>query len=112
MDIEIRRNRDLTFTLDGDVNRKAIEELAGRIPPLTEEQRKMLEEGDRCRRELGEKILADMEANYVRDCLGELITKETHEVDCDVEYAEDKDGLQWVIAKQWYVRPKKSEYEK
>lgn len=105
MDIEIRRNRDLTFTLDGEVNRKAFEELAGRIPPLTEEQRKMLDEFAWIRREIEEKF----DKNEVYDLLGDLIVRETHEIGFDFSDPDD-DGMS--EAKTMWVRPKKSEYEK
>ena len=109
MDIEIRRNRDLSFTITGP-SREDLEKW-GIIPKLTEEQRKMLDEGARIRRELEEKVMNSLEANKVRDLLGDLITRETHEIGFDVE-TEEHDGMNWAVAKNIYVRPKKSEYEK
>ena len=109
MDIEIRRNRDLSFTFTGP-SREDLEK-CGIIPKLTEEQRKMLHEGARIRRELEEKVMNSLEANKVRDLLGDLITRETHEIGFDVE-TEEHDGMNWAVAKNIYVRPKKSEYEK
>lgn len=110
MDIEIRRNRDLTFTL-GPENEKALKELRGLIPPLTEEQRRMLDNGARIRHELEEKIWAHFNKNEVYDLLGDLIMRETHEIGFDVE-TEEHGGMNWAVAKNIYVRPKKSEYEK
>lgn len=110
MDIEIRRNRDLTFTL-GPESEKSLKELCGLIPPLTEEQRRMLAEGARLRRELEEKIWSHFDKNEILDLLGDLITRETHEIGFDIE-TEEHDGMNWAVAKNIYVRPKKSEFEK
>ena len=109
MDIEIRRNRDLVFTLDRP--RSEDLEKCGLIPKLTAEQRRMLDEGARIRRELEEKVMNSLEANRVRDLLGDLITRETHEIGFDIE-TEEHGGMNWAVAKNIYVRPKKSEYEK
>ena len=110
MDIEIRRNRDLTFTLKGCPSMEDLEK-TGVIPKLTEEQRKMLDEGARIRRGLEEKIWKHFDKNEVFDLLGDLITRETHEIGFDMEI-EEHDGMNWAVAKKIYVRPKKSEYEK
>lgn len=109
MDIEIRRNRDLTWTFKGP-SREDLEK-AGIIPKLTEEQRKMLDEGERIRRGLEEKIWEHFDKNEVFDCLGDLITRETHEIGFDIE-TEFHEEMRWAVAKNIYVRPKKSEYEK
>ena len=109
MDIEIRRNRDLTWTFEGP-SREDLEK-AGIIPKLTEEQQRMLDEGARLRRELEEKIWSHFDKNEVFDLLGDKIMRETHEIGFDVE-TEEHDGMNWAVAKNIYVRPKKSEYEK
>ena len=109
MDIEIRRNRDLTFTFKGPSQEDL--EKSGIIPKLTQEQRKMLDEGARIRRGLEEKIWDYFGKNEIFDCLGDLITRETHEIGFDVE-TEEHGGMNWAVAKNIYVRPKKSEYEK
>lgn len=112
MDIEIRRNRDIMFNFDlNDAQRKHINHLVGKLPPLTKEQMKILDASERMRRELTELVMNDLEAKQVRDILGDLITRETHEVGFDVE-SEVRNGMCWVVAKNIYVRPKKSEYEK
>lgn len=112
MDIEIRRNRDVLFTFDlSDAQRKHLNELVGKLPPLTKEQMEMLDDGEHVRRELTEMIMKDIEAKQVRDILGDLITRETHEIGFDIE-TEEHDGMNWAVAKNIYVRPKKSEYEK
>ena len=108
MDIEIRRNRDITWTFEGP-SREDLEKL-GVIPKLTEEQRKMLDEGARIRHGLEEKIWEHFDKNEVFDLLGDLITRETHEIGFDVE-TEEHGGMNWAVAKNIYVRPKKSEYE-
>lgn len=109
MDIEIRRNRDLSFTLTGP-SREDLEK-DGIIPKLTEEQRKMLDEGARIRQGLEEKIWEHFDKNEVFDLLGDMITRETHEIGFDVE-TEEHGGMNWAVAKNIFVRPKKSEYEK
>lgn len=109
MNIEIRRNRDLIFTFKGP-SQKDLEK-SGIIPKLTQEQRRMLDEGARLRRELEEKIWSHFDRNEILDLLGDLITRETHEIGFDIE-TEEHDGMNWAVAKNIYVRPKKSEYEK
>ena len=110
MNIEIRRNRDLVFTISPE-NERALKELQGLIPPLTEEQKKLLDKGAELRRELEEKIWAHFDKNEVFDLLGDKIMRETHEIGFDVE-TEEHGGMNWAVAKNIYVRPKKSEYEK
>ena len=110
MDIEIRRNRDLKFTLDLG-REKALKELCGSIPPLTEEQKRLLDKGAELRRELEEKLWAHFDKNKVYDILGDQIMRETHEIGFDVQ-TEEHGGMNWAVAKNIYVRPKKSEYEK
>ena len=109
MDIEIRRNRDLTFTLRG-TSQDGLE-ICGLIPKFTEEQRRLLDQGARLRRELEEKIWAHFDKNEIFDCLGDLITRKTHEIGFDIE-TEFHEEMYWAVAKNIYVRPKKSEYEK
>jgi len=106
MDIEIRRNRDLTFTIKGPSQ----EDLESIIPKLTQEQRRMLDAGARLRRGLEEKLWDYFGKNEIFDCLGDLITRETHEIGFDV-VTECRDGMNWAVAKNIYIRPKKSEYE-
>ena len=97
---EIRRNLDLKFEFDSDEEyRKAIMDLF--MPKVTES----------LKREICDKIMAHCVATWGRDCDGNLITPETHEVDCDIDFT-IYEGEQWAYPKQWYVRPKKSEYEK
>ncbi len=109
MDIEIRRNMDLTWTFEGP-SREDLEK-AGIIPKLTEEQRRLLDNGAEIMRGLEEKIWSHFDKNEVLDLLGDLITRETHEIGFDVE-TEEHGGMYWAVAKNIYVRPKKSEYEK
>jgi len=109
MDIEIRRNRDLVFSVNGPSREEL--EASGIIPKLTEEQRKMLDEGARIRQNLEDEIWEHFDKNDVFDLLGDLITRETHEIGFDVEIERHGD-MNWAVAKSIYVRPKKSEYEK
>lgn len=109
MDIEIRRNRDLVWSFESP-SREDLEK-AGIIPKLTEEQQRMLDEGARIWHGLEEKIWEYFDKNEIFDCLGDLITRETHEIGFDIE-TEEHDGMNWAVAKSIYVRPKKSEYEK
>ena len=78
---------------------------------MDELTKQMLDESTRIKREICEKIMAYCVETGERDLDGNLITPETHEVDCDVDFTVYK-GEQWAYPKQWYVRPKKSEYEK
>lgn len=109
MDIEIRRNRDITWTFEGPSREDLVK--LGVIPKLTEEQRKMLDEGARIRHGLEEKIWEHFDKNEILDLLGDIITRETHEIGFDVQ-TEEHGGMNWAVAKNIYVRPKKSEYEK
>ena len=106
MDIEIRRNRDLKFDFElSDEQRKALADIF-RVHSLS-----MLDEAARYKREICDKIMLACVKTGQRDLDGNLITPETHEVDCDVDFTSYQ-GEQWAYPKQWYVRPKKSEYEK
>lgn len=109
MDIEIRRNRDLVFSFEGPSQEDL--EKCGLIPKLTKEQRRLLDQGAQLRRELEEKIWAHFDKNETIDCLGDMITRETHEIGFDIE-TEEHGGMNWAVATNIYVRPKKSEYEK
>ena len=107
-----KKDRDVFSPFDlSDAQRKHLNELVGKLPPLTKEQMKMLDDGERVRRKLTEMVMNDIEAKQVRDIFGDLITRETHEVDFDVE-SEIRDEMCRAVAKNIRVRPKKSEYEK
>ena len=96
------------FTFDlSDAQRKHLNELVGKLPPLTKEQMKMLDDCERVRRELTEMVMKDIEAKQVRDIFGDLITRETHEIGFDIK-TEEHGGMNWAVAKNIYVRPKKS----
>ena len=112
MNMEIRRNLDLSFELkNSDENKEAIKKLMEQIPELTEEQRKVLDENERIRHEIEEKIWAYIEEHPENDLDGNPIKRETHEIGFDIEYKE-VDGMMYGFSKNIYVRPKKSEYEK
>lgn len=111
MDIEIRRNRDLSFTMGGDSNREAFEKLLGMISPLTEEQKMLIDEGARVRRELEDMIWAYLVKEEIHDLSGNPVTRVTHEIGFDVKI-EKHCGMDYAMAENVYVRPKKSEYEK
>ena len=111
MDIEIRRNRDLNFRCE--LSKEQRESLLDLFKPKVVDEwvEEMLNENNRLKREICEKIMAYCVKTGQRDLDGNLITPETHEVDCDVDFTSYQ-GEQWAYPKQWYVRPKKSEYEK
>lgn len=106
MRIEIRRNRDISFSVKCE-NPGTLKDL---MPELTDEERKIVEESER-ERLRWESELFDMaeEPGYEwHDLDGNPITRETHEV--GYEYSEPINGI--CYAEVCYIRPKKSEYEK
>ena len=104
MDIEIRRNRDISFEVTCE-NLDALKELF----EMTEEQKREQERYEANRKRF-EAELWDYFRDYkVRDLDGKRITKRTHEIGYDYDEPND-DGF--MKAKTVWVRPKKSEYEK
>lgn len=114
MKVEIRRNQSLNFKLEmTDKEIESMRKLVDSFPKLTPEQQELLNERDRQRHEIEEKIWADIENKKpVYDLLGNPISRETHEICYDMySYTDDK-GNQWMAAKAIYIQPKKSEYDK
>lgn len=105
MDIEIRRNRDIScsFTLE---NPEALKEL---VPDLTDEEKQIQEEYDARRKAFEDEFWRFVKEHPTRDCNGDLIKPETHEIGFDFSDPDD-DGV--CEAKTMWVRPQKSEYEK
>ena len=111
MKVEVRRNRDVSFSMDlSPENKEAIARLMNDFPKLTPEQQELLDEGKRQREEIERQIWAWFKENPSVDLLGNPITPETHEVGFDVEQ-EEYAGCMWAVAKKPYIRPKRSEYE-
>lgn len=112
MDIQIRRNTSIQFNvLQTDKNMESLKKLFEDVPKLTDEEKKVQEEYFRKREELERQIWAYLEQHPHNDLDGDLITEETHEIEFDVE-CEEIDGRAWAVAKQIYVQPKKSIYDK
>ena len=111
MNIEIRRNRTITATFDMEKNKEFVEKMMENLPQITEEQRKIMDNAERNRHELEEKIWAYLEEHPENDLDGNPIKRETHEIGFEYEDKE-VDGLMYGYAKSIYVRPKKSEYDK
>lgn len=111
MNIEIRRNQDITFSFDMEKNEEFVKKMMEDAPRLTEEQKKIMNEAERVRREIEEQIWAYIDEHPGNDLDGNPIKRETHEIGFDIEHKE-VDGLMYGFAKNIYVRPKKSEYEK
>lgn len=114
MKVEIRRNQSLNFKLEmTDKEIESMRKLVDSFPKLTPEQQELLNERDRQRHEIEEKIWADIESKKpVYDLLGNPISRETHEICYDMySYTDDK-GNQRMAAKAIYIQPKKSEYDK
>lgn len=112
MDIQIRRNTSIQFNvLHTDKNMEALKKLLEDVPKLTDEQQRLFDEGERKRTELERQIWAYLSQHPQRDLDGDLITEETHEIGFDTEY-EERDGCTWAVAKQIYIQPKKSIYDK
>lgn len=104
MDIEIRRNRDISFSITGGVP-EALKELF----QMTDEQKRAQEEYDARRKELEDEFWRFVKEHPILDCNDELIKPETHEIGYDFGDPDD-DGV--CEAKTMWVRPKQSEYEK
>jgi len=110
MDIEIRRNKSLSFTLTAPPPDEVMEWVREQMQ-LTEEQRRQDEEFATLRRKFEEDFWAVVEKYPERwiDLDGHQITRKTHEIGFD--YGEpDENGI--CTATILWVRPKKSEYEK
>ncbi len=104
MEIEIRRNRDIQFNLTCQ-NPESLKELF----QLSDEQKRLMEEYDKRRKEKEGAIWDYFQEHPTCDCGGELIKPETHEIGYD--FTEPDDNGISVAVKIW-IRPKKSEYEK
>ncbi|MBQ6958108.1 MAG: hypothetical protein IJP77_06085 [Bacteroidales bacterium] len=110
MDIEIRRNRDVTFSLTAPPP-EAVMEWFQIMAELSDEARRQQEEFDASCRKFEEDFWAMVKKYPERwiDLDGNQITRETHEMGFD--YGEpDEKGI--CTATVMWVRPKKSEYEK
>ncbi len=114
MKVEIRRNQSLNFKLEmTDKEIESMRKLVDSFPKLTPEQQELLNERNRQRHEIEEKIWADIESKKpVYDLLGNPISRETHEICYDMYSYTDDNGNQWMAAKAIYIQPKKSEYDK
>lgn len=104
MDIEIRRNLDIQFNVNCE-NPETLKELF----QLTDDQKRKQERFETWRRHIEDEFWRFVEAHQTRDCNGEIIKPETHEIGFDFGEPDD-DGMTEV--KTMWVRPKKSEYEK
>lgn len=104
MDIEIRRNRDISFEVTCE-NPEALKELF----KMTDEQKRLQEEYEARRKKLEDEFFRFVSEHPTRDCNGDLITPETHEIGFDFGEPDDDGTME---AKTMWVRPKKSEYEK
>lgn len=104
MDIEIRRNRDiqLNFTCE---NLETLKELF----QLTDEQKRQQERFETWNRQVEDEFWRFVKEHPTKDCNGELIKPETHEIGFDFDEPDDN-GMMKV--KTMWVRPRKSEYEK
>lgn len=104
MDIEIRRNRDISFEVTCE-NQEALKELF----QMTDEQKRLQEEYEARRKKFEDEFWRFVKEHPTRDCSGELIKPETHEIGFD--FGEPDDNGMMEVKTMW-VRPKKSEYEK
>lgn len=104
MDIKIRRNRDITFNVTCK-NPDALKELF----QMSDDQKRLQEEYEERRKALEAEFWRFVKEHPTRDCNGELIKPETHEIGFDFSEPDD-DGVCEV--KTMWVRPQKSEYEK
>ena len=104
MDIEIRRNRDIQFNVTCE-NPETLKELF----QLTDEQKRQQERFETGCRQVVDEFWRFVNEHPTKDCDGELIKPETHEIGFDFSEPDD-DGI--MKAKTMWVRPRKSEYEK
>lgn len=104
MDIEIRRNRDIAFSVTCE-NPEALKELF----QMTDDQKRLQEEYESRRKALEDEFWRFVKEHPTCDCNGKLIKPETHEIGFDFGEPDD-DGM--MEAKTMWVRPQKSEYEK
>lgn len=104
MDIEIRRNRDIIFNVTCE-NPDALKELF----QMTDEQKQLQEEYEARRKALEDEFWRFVKEHPTRDCNGELIRPETHEIGYDLSEPNDDGSME---VKTMWVRPQKSEYEK
>ena len=102
--IEIRRNRDLSFTVRGDF---AFDK--GLLPKMTPEQEDMQHKLEKKRESFELGIWQSAKREGWKDLDGNLITPKTHEIGYDWE---DVDGSGLKRAKAVYIRPIKSEWMK
>ena len=110
MKIEIRRNRTISFTCTcKPVN--GIQEL---FPKMPEEFARKNQEYDERRKAAEERIWKAIEESdiEVRDCSGELVRRETHEICWEEtgEKEEIQDGI-FLMKLCPYIQPIKSEYQ-
>ena len=105
MKIEIRRNRDLSFSIKCE----NVDALKALMPELTAEERKIMEESEKERLRWEEELfdMAEEPGNEWLDLDGNPITRETHEV--GYEYSDPIGGKCYVEV--CYIRPKKSELQ-
>lgn len=100
--IEIRRNRDLSFTVKGDF---AFDK--GLLPKMTPEQEALQHELEKKRNSFERGIWQAAIREGWKDLDGNLILPTTHEIGYDWE---DVDGAGLKRAKTVYIRPIKSEW--
>lgn len=107
MDIEIRRNRDIRFDFEMKPEQK--KELEMLLSAGVHQE--MLNEAKRIRYGIEQRIWHYIKTGGIKDLDGNPITPETHEIKFDVGMVK-YEGDTYAIPSKWYVRPKKSEYEK
>ena len=92
--------------------RKALREifLEPEFPPIPPEVKAKIDEANRRRHQLEMKVWEHMKSCKMKDLSGNLITPETHEICYDMEPREI-DGQHFMVSKQMYIQPKKSEWE-
>lgn len=110
MKIEIRRNRTISFTCTGPTP----DGILDLFPKMPEEFAKKNQEYDERRKAAEERIWKAVEESdiEVRDCSGELVRRETHEICWEEtgEKEEIQDGI-FLMKLRPYIQPIKSEYQ-
>lgn len=101
---EIRRNLDISFNVTCE-NLETLKELF----QLTDDQKRQQERFETWSRQVKDEFWRFVKEHPAKDCDGELIKPETHEIGFD--FGEPDDNGMMEVKTMW-VRPKKSEYEK
>ena len=104
MDIEIRRNNTIRFSINKPD--KVKEWLEKMQPQLKGEAKELVEKTRKELAEFEKSVWEYLEQNTIYDLDGKRISKETHEIGYDHELIEEKEGLRIEKITKVYIIPK------